>query len=464
MSMNGLRATCLLATFIGSAAWAAGPTRPNIVMLLADDLGWKDLGCQGCADVRTPRIDAMARQGVRFTWFYSNGTECTPTRAALLTGRHPQRPGGLECAIGSGNVGRYDDAIRLRETDDLGLPPTRDSLASRMRAAGYATALFGKWHLGYAEKFSPSRHGFEHALYGLGGGMDYFHHVDEGAGAEHVLRLDGARHVRTGEYFTDLVADEAVSFVGMRRDAPFLLFVPFTAPHAPYQGPQDRRDAPLPPDSPLWRQDRAPHAVYAAMIESLDAAVGRILDALDRAAAATNTLVIFTSDNGGTRSARPTGLRGFKGTTFEGGIRVPCIVRWPGVLAAGATCDAPAQTIDLTASILRAAGAATNSLDGRDVLGDLASGRAIPGRTLFWRGRRGEKTWRAVRDGPLKYVSLQTGAGLEEHLFDLAGDPGETNDLLAARGSDAVRLKERLEAWAGEVRPRRPASSVETPR
>jgi N-acetylgalactosamine-6-sulfatase len=134
------------------------------------------------------------------------------------------------------------------------------------------------------------------------------------------------------------------------------------------------------------------------------------------------------------------------------------------VLAAGATCDAPAQTIDLTASILRAAGAATNSLDGRDVLGDLASGRAIPGRTLFWRGRRGEKTWRAVRDGPLKYVSLQTGAGLEEHLFDLAGDPGETNDLLAARGSDAVRLKERLEAWAGEVRPRRPASSVETPR
>ncbi len=462
--MHGLRTTCLLASFIGSAALAAGPTRPNVVMLLADDLGWKDLGCQGCPDIRTPAIDALARQGVRFAQFYSNGAECTPTRAAFLTGGHPQRPGGLECAIGSGNVGRYDDAIRLRETDDLGLPPDDASLAWRLRRAGYATAMFGKWHLGYPDKFAPMRHGFERALYGLGGGMDYFHHVDEGAGADHVLRLHGVRHLRTGEYFTDVVADEAVAFVGMRREAPFFLYVPFTAPHAPYQGPKDRRDAPLPPDSPLWKQDRAPPEVYAAMIESLDAAVGRILGALERAAAATNTLVIFTSDNGGTRSARPTGLRGFKGTTFEGGIRVPCIVRWPGVLAAGAVCDAPAQTIDLTASILRAAGAATDSLDGRDVLGDLAAGRTVPDRPLFWRGRRGEKTWRAVRDGSLKYVSLQSGERREEHLFDLSRDPGETNDLLTARGGDAARLGGLLDTWEREVRPRRPACSVGVPR
>jgi len=443
----------LLVPFLAAPA----APHPNVVMLLADDLGWRDLGCQGCVDIRTPRIDALARQGVRFTQFYSNGTECSPTRAAFLTGCHPQRPGGLECAIGSGNVGRYDDAIRLRETDDLGLPADEASLARRLRTAGYSTAVFGKWHLGYGDKFAPMRHGFERALYGLGGGMDYFHHVDEGAGAAHVLRLDGARHLRTGEYFTGLVADEAVRFVGTPRDAPFFLYVPFTAPHAPYQGPDDPHDAPLPPDSPLWKQDRAPPAVYAAMIESLDGAVGRILDALDRAGAGSNTLVIFTSDNGGTRSARPTGLRGFKGTTFEGGIRVPCLARWPGVLAAGSTCDAPAQTIDLTASILRAAGAGTGALDGRDVLGALAAGRTIPDRPLFWRGRRGEKTWRAARDGSLKYVSLQNGAKREEYLFDLAGDPGETNDLLAARGGDAVRLKGLLDAWEREVRPRRPA-------
>ena len=459
--MIPVRAATLVATF-GLAATAA--PAPNVVMLLADDLGWRDLGCQGCGDIRTPRIDALARQGVRFTQFYSNGTECTPTRAAFLTGRHPQRPGGLECAIGSGNVGRYDDAIRLRETDDLGLPADEDSLVRRLRTAGYSTAVFGKWHLGYSDKFAPMRHGFERALYGLGGGMDYFHHVDEGTGAAHVLRLDGARHLRTGEYFTSLVADESVRFLGTRRDAPFFLYVPFTAPHAPYQGPDDPHTAPLPPDSPLWRQDRAPSATYAAMIESLDGAVGRILDALDRTGAASNTVVIFTSDNGGTRSARPTGLRGFKGTTFEGGILVPCIVRWPGVLSAGATCDAPAQTIDLTASILRAAGSAVDALDGRDVLGALAAGRAIPDRPLFWRGRRGEKTWRAVRDGSLKYVSLQNGAKREEYLFDLAGDPGETNDLLAARGGDATRLKGVLEAWEREVRPRRPAYNVQDPR
>lgn len=441
------------------ACSAAEAPRPNVVLLLADDLGYRDLACYGCADIRTPHIDGLARQGVKFMQFYSNGPECTPTRAALLTGRYQQRPGGLECAIGAGNVGRYDEAIRLRETDDLGLPADDGSLARRLRAAGYATALFGKWHLGYGDRFSPAQHGFDRALYGLGGGMDYFHHTEDGPGLPHVLRLDGAPALRTGEYFTDLVADESRRFIEARRDAPFFLYVPFTTPHAPYQGPDDRRDAPLPADSPLWKQDQAPPAVYAAMVERLDHAVGRILAALNRAGAAGRTLVIFASDNGGTRSARPTGLRGFKGTTFEGGIRVPCIVRWPGVLTAGAVCETPAATFDLTASIVRAAGAkaaAGPAFDGVDILGHLAAGQSIPGRPLFWRGRRGDRTWRAVRDGALKYVSLQTGAAMEEHLFDLAKDPGETNDLFVTAGGDAARLKALLSAWERDVRQQRP--------
>ncbi|MBU4460816.1 MAG: sulfatase-like hydrolase/transferase, partial [Verrucomicrobia bacterium] len=227
----------------------------------------------------------------------------------------------------------------------------------------------------------------------------------------------------------------------------------------PYQGPDDRLHAPLPIDSPLWKQDKAPPAVYAAMVERLDHAVGRILAALDRVGVAARTLVIFTSDNGGTLSARPTGLRGYKGGTFEGGIRVPCIARWPGILTAGATCDTPAATFDLTASIARAAGAraeAGPAFDGIDILGHLAAGRPVPDRPLFWRGRRGDRTWRAVRNGTLKYVSLQTGTVLEEHLFDLAKDPGETHDLFATAGGDAVRLKALLSAWERDVRPQRP--------
>ena len=164
-------ALCLLSA--GRHLSAGEPaSKPNIVVILADDLGHGDLGCYGCRDIRTPHIDRLAKQGVRFATFYSNGPECTPTRAALLTGRYQQRVGGLECAIGLGNVGRYDDAIRLAKTDDLGLPPTPNSLARVLKAAGYATGLVGKWHLGYADKFAPALHGFDHAFYCLGGGLD----------------------------------------------------------------------------------------------------------------------------------------------------------------------------------------------------------------------------------------------------------------------------------------------------
>ena len=196
----------------GAASAADRPARPNIVFILADDLGYRDLGCYGAKDIRTPVIDRLATQGVRFTQFYANGPECSPTRTALLTGRYQQRVGGLECAIGSGNVGRYDDAIRLAAAHDLGLPASETSLGQILKGAGYATALFGKWHLGYEAKFAPGVHGFDHALYCIGGGMDYFHHVEpvpqpENAGLQApVLFRDGRREKRDG-YFTDIVAD-----------------------------------------------------------------------------------------------------------------------------------------------------------------------------------------------------------------------------------------------------------------
>lgn len=434
---------------------ALAQQKPNIVLVLADDLGWADAGCYGSPRIRTPHLDRLAAQGVRFPQFYANGPECTPTRTALLTGRYQQRVGGLECAIGTGGVGRYDDAIRLAEQHALGLPASEPTLAKQLQKAGYATALIGKWHLGYEESFSPARHGFDHALYCLGGGMDYFHHVEEGPEPVPVLRLNGQPEQREG-YFTDLVAGEAVRWLAQRQGQPFFLYLPFTAPHSPYQGPGEKLPAPLPPDSTRWRQSSAPPEVYAAMVESLDSAIGRILEALEKGNLSGQTLVIFTSDNGGTASATPCGLRGLKGQTFEGGIRVPCIARWPGVLPAGTTYPHPAISFDLTASCLRAAGLppdASMPLDGIDLLQRIAAKEPPPARDLFWRQRRGERIWRVAREGPLKLVALQEGAKLSEFLFDVQADPAESCDLASARPKDASRLREKLRAWEQAVRP-----------
>jgi N-acetylgalactosamine-6-sulfatase len=436
---------------------AAGSGRPNIVFLLADDLGLADLGCYGAPDIRTPHLDRLARDGVRFTQFYSNGPECSPTRTAFLTGRYQQRVGGLECAIGLGGVGRYDDAARLAARQELGLPASEITISRLLRGAGYATAITGKWHLGYEDKFAPGVHGFDHAFYAQGGGMDYFHHVEDPPAYTPVLRLNG-RPIRREGYFTELVADEAVRWLREQardgRGRPFFLYVPFTAPHSPYQGPGDRLPQPLPADSERWRQGRAAPEVYAAMVESMDTAIGRILGALQEAGAAGRTLVVFSSDNGGTASARAFGLRGQKGTAFEGGIRVPCLARWPGVLPPGTEYSHPAATFDLTASMARLAGiVAPRPFDGVDLLRHVAANEAPPARNLFWRQRRGEATRRGVRSGSWKLVADTVGGKRQEYLFDLAADPTEKNDLLAARPDEARRLQGLLANWEREVRP-----------
>jgi arylsulfatase A-like enzyme len=456
VTRNALLVPCAFSALLCAAEAAA--RRPNVVLVVADDLGYADLGCFGAKDVRTPHLDQLAREGVRFTQFYSNGPECSPTRAALLTGRYQQRVGGLECAIGIGGVGRYDDAIRLAATHDLGLPASETTLARLLRDVGYATAITGKWHLGYDEKFSPNAHAFAHAFYCVGGGMDYFHHVEDPPEYAPALRLNGTPAARRG-YATDLFGDEAVRWLREHTSRgsaqPFFLYLPFTAPHSPFQAPDEGRPGPLPAESSRWKQNQAPPAVYAAMIERMDAVIGRLLAALEETGRAQDTIVIFMSDNGGTASARPSGLRDIKGTTFEGGIRVPCIARWPGALPPNTTVTHPAVSFDLTASIARAAGVSAPSgrpFDGVDILRFVERGEAPPARALFWRGRRGERTWRAVREGPLKLVSRTQGERGEELLFDLARDPGEQADLLARNPAGAARLRQLLAAWEAEVK------------
>lgn len=291
----------------------------------------------------------------------------TRPNIVFLTGRYQQRVGGLECAIGTGNVGRYDDAARLRQSNDLGLPVEETSLARMLNGTGYATAIAGKWHLGYEPKFAPHLHGFERTLYCIGGGMDYFHYLDNLAGYN--LFVDGNPVCREG-YFTDMVADEAIRFIDEQHAQPFFAYVAFTAPHSPFQAPGDRQRDPLPLDSSLWDQGKAPPEVYIAMIERMDQCIGAILATLDERRLREKTVVFFAGDNGGTRSARNAPLSGIKGTTMEGGIRVPGIVRWPGVIPPGTTSEQVCATFDFSASILRIAGARVpegRNLDGIDV-------------------------------------------------------------------------------------------------
>ena len=436
---------CLFAVLLHASVSAAPP---NIVLLLADDLGYGDLGCYGHPQARTPVIDRLARDGVRFTQHYANGPECSPTRTALLTGQYQQRSMGLECAIGTGNVGRYDEAIRLAGEDRLGLPAGRALLPSALKPAGYASGVFGKWHRGYEPRFNPMRHGWD-AFFGyLGGNVHYFNHRE--LSDLHVL-FRGRLPVHAEGYMTRLITDASIDFIEHNRDRPFFLYVSHECPHFPFQGPGDRQKV---VDESNWTEPDA--KAYVAMLEDLDHEVGRVLAALDKHKLTENTLVIFVSDNGGFAGAANMGpLKGAKSTTLEGGIRVPLIMRWPGHIRPGTTSHQVCATFDLTCSILRLAGAEVDPrrLDGLDIVDHTMQGKPAFARTLFWRGKRGERTWWAVREGDLKYVRKTEGE-TQEWLFDLSKDPGETKDLRSARPGPFKRLKERLAEWEQDVEAR----------
>ncbi|MDP1588382.1 MAG: sulfatase-like hydrolase/transferase [Prosthecobacter sp.] len=426
---------------------------PNIVFMLADDLGYGDLPAFGAKDVRTPHLDRLAAEGVKFMQAYANGPECTPSRTAILTGRHPQRPGGLECPLGTGNVGRYDDAIRLREQQDLGLPPRMAVLAPGLKQVGYSTALIGKWHLGYEAKFNPLEQGFDRFFGILGGNVDYYRHIEL---SDLPVFIDNRAPVTRAGYMTDLFRDEAVAFVKQQSaQRPFFLMLSFTAPHFPFQ-PPGTPDEPM-PTAEQWT--KGTRANYVKMIENMDDAVDAVMAALKATGVEDNTLVVFASDHGAMAPGSNAPWRDFKETLFEGGIRTPVLARWPAKLKAGTVDNRPWMLMDLTASFLKLAGTTApdgRPLDGHPVLVDVIEGRETPPRDFFWRARRGERTWRAVRSGNLKWIAKQdTGTPAEEWLFDLKTDPGEAEDLKAARSADATRLKALVAEWEMEVKTER---------
>ena len=436
--------TIIFTTFLHLSLFSA---RPNIVLIFADDMGYGDLGCYGHPKAKTPVIDRLAKQGARFTQHYANGPECSPTRTALLTGRYQQRAGGLECAIGTGNVGRYDDAIRLAEQRQLGLPAKQVVLPSALKPVGYSCGLFGKWHLGYEPQFNPMAHGWDDFFGYMGGNVHYFNHRE--TSDLHVL-FRGRLPVHAEGYMTHLITDSSIKFIEQNKDDPFFLFVSHECPHFPFQGPDDSQKV---VNKENWMRPDA--QTYVAMLEDLDREVGRLLSALEAHKLTDNTLVVFVSDNGGFSGAANMGpLNGAKSTTLEGGIRVPLIMRWPNKIKPGIISNQVCATFDLTLSILNLAQAKVpkDQLDGVDIVNHVTARKPDFERTLFWRGKRGERTWAAVRKGDLKYVRKKEGE-TQEWLFDLSKDIGEKTNLSSSRPKEFALLKKLLADWEKEVQP-----------
>lgn len=416
---------------------------PNVVIIYTDDLGWGDLGCYGSTDVETPHLDALAERGVRFTQWYSNSPVCSPSRASLLTGLHPAHA-GVESILGA-----------ARTVTGL---PDQPTLASRLGELGWTTAIFGKWHLGVEPGSAPQRRGFGRHLGFRAGCVDYYSHIMYWGNRYPLHDLwDGDTEIwRNGEYLTDVITDEAVGFLEEVRD-PFFCYVSYNAPHYPMHAPAEAmaRFAHLP-----WERQ-----VMAAMISRVDDGVGRIVKALRRTGRLDDTIIVFSSDNGpsaeernwlgGEEIAYPGGstggLRGHKGSLFEGGIRVPGIWSWPGGLPQGVVCDEPAIMMDVLPTVLAAAGRPVDDVDGVDLGPLLRDGRAAE-RTLCW----AYESQRAVRRGRWKLVidpseRLGTPSVPGRLLFDLEADPAEVHDRSGDRPDVLAELSTAAQDWSAEL-------------
>lgn len=408
-----------------AAALQPAPQRPNVVLILLDDMGYADIGCYGAKDIRTPNIDRLARDGVRLTDCYSNGPVCTPTRCGLLTGRYQQRF-GLEWAFGPGHK-------------DYGLEPHQNTIARYLKAAGYRTGIFGKWHLGYAPEYGPNRHGFDEFYGLLSGNVDHYSHKENNG--EHDW-YENTTAVHPQGYSTDLIRQRAVRFIDANKSSPFFLYVPFNAVHWPFQAPGRPQDV---RERSTWFNGTR-ESDYKPMLEAVDSAVGDILSALDRHSLAPNTLVIFTNDNGGERLSDNRPFFHHKATLWEGGIRVPAILRWPLMLPKGKTHRQAAMSMDLTATIAGACGVKPDPgqpFDGIDLLPILRGTSPEQERTFFWRIRRADRRQSACRKGTWKWIN---DAGFDQ-IYDLAADPGERNDLAYANPAKTRELAGLFNDW-----------------
>jgi arylsulfatase A-like enzyme len=413
------RRTLLRGTALGSIALAVGVDKafgqqvsgpPNIVFIMADDLGYADVSCYGRPDISTPNIDGLAAKGVRFLQAYANSAVCSATRTALITGRYQYRlPIGLEEPL----AGR-----------DVGLPPDHPTLPSLLKKAGYGTTLVGKWHLGLLPKFGPLQSGYDH-FYGFrGGAVDYYTHANK----KDDLWDDDVQVHQMG-YLTDMLGSRAVDVVNgyAKSGRPFLISLHFNAPHWPWEAPGDQAESNrLRSASSLFDFDGGTQKTYQRMIQEMDLQIGRVLEALNANGMAKNTIVIFTSDNGGERFADTWPFTGRKTELLEGGLRIPAIISWPASIPQGRTTDQVAVTMDWMPTLLAAAGLSSDPAflpDGINLLPMLKQDAATVERKLFWRYKANAQ--RAARDGDYKYLKILDNT----FLFNVVEDPMERANL-----------------------------------
>jgi arylsulfatase A-like enzyme len=447
--------SALLVCLATVACSHAAPQRPNIIFILADDLGYTDLACFGSKYYETPNIDRMAASGIRFTSGYACGPNCAPTRAALMSGQYGPRTGVYTV----GSIERFDWRSRpLRPVDNVTqLPLSKITVAKSLKKAGYATAMFGKWHLGDAGPYHPSQRGFDEAIVSMGVHFNFVTHPPI--------------EYPKGAYLADFLTDKAVDFIRRHQEGPFFLYLPHFAVHKPLEA-KDNLIAKFKTKPPASGHN---NPTYAAMVSSVDESVGRVLALLDELKIAENTFVVFSSDNGGVGGYVREGLkqaadvtdnaplRGGKGMLYEGGIRVPYIFRWPGRIPAGTVCDEPINSVDLYPTLLEVAGVrppADYPLDGASYFKALIGGGKTSSKrdALFWHFPgylgAGAGSWRttpagAIRSGDWKLQEYFEDGRIE--LYNLRDDIGQTNNLSAKRPDKAKELHARLTAWRREI-------------
>jgi len=475
MFSNGVnRRECLKRVGLGAAAMAVpglvsakrAANMPNIVLIVSDDQGYHDLCCYGSDEVKTPNLDRLAADGVRLTNFYVTWPACTPSRGSLLTGRYPQRNGTYD--MFRNDLVDYDHLYSKEEYavswEMLGGMDTREVLIPRMlRQAGYVSGIFGKWDLGQLHRFLPLQRGFDEFYGFTNTGIDYWTH--ERYGVPSMRRGNTPTTEDKGTYATDMFRREALRFITKHKERPFFCYVPFNAPHGAsnLQRPRPGTQAPLeyirkhygqydPKDADSRRAKRMR---YMAAITYMDEAIGQILKVLTEQGLQDNTIVIFLSDNGGSGGAADNGpLRAGKGSLFEGGIRVPCIVRWPGVIPAGTVCEEFLTSMELFPTLCSAAGVRPPEgviLDGFDMTAILAGKQKSPRKEMFWQA----KADKAARVGNYKWVESSRGLGL----FDLASDISEQHDLSKEKPDVLSEVKSRFAAWEklmADAKPRGP--------
>jgi arylsulfatase A-like enzyme len=405
-------------------------SKPNIILIMADDLGYGDIRCYGSDYIQTPVLDKMASEGIKFTDFHSNGAVCTPTRAALMTGNYQQRA-GLEGVI-------YAQMDRRM----YGISQSEKTIAEYFKEAGYSTGAFGKWHLGYKPEFNPVFHGFDQFYGYVSGNVDYISHRDGIGLYDWWLNADTCYEEG---YVTDLITNHALEFIEENKDNPFFLYLPHEAPHFPYQGRNDQADRLPGEEFPALGSRPDKKQAYKEMVEIMDENIGRVFNKLQELELEDNTLVLFCSDNGATNIGSNGELNGFKTSLWEGGHRVPAIVWYPAKIDAGASSDATILSMDILPTFLSFIGESpAENLDGIDFSELMFNGKELEERPVFWRYR----DQYVVREGDWKYLRIED----DEYLFDLKNDISETVNLKNHYPEKTEYLKLHLNNWEMEMK------------